>query len=165
MRRRCWRQVPAPTVLEPPPELLERRSGAGAHHARITAPFLPSAMVDLLCSMPSTPMPCHAKHSHATKTSKQFKFGEIGRPRMGRETNEGSRGEKQHRAPNYRQRLDREGDESGNKKRSTFPFGIWRGVLLKYVRTLKLLNSHHMALSLGQRFDFGEEERNSREGG
>ena len=151
MRRRCRRQVPAPTVLELPPELPPNLQ------ARITAPFFkPSSMVDLLCSLPQS-----SQHSHATKTSKQFKFGEIGRPRMGRETNEGSRGEKQHKAPNYRQRLDRGDNESSDAKRSMFLPGIWRGVLLKSVRTLRLPDSHPLALSLGQRFNFGKKERTS----
>ena len=37
--------------------------------------------------------------------------------------------------------------------------GIWRGVLLKSVLTHRLINYHPLALSLGQRYDFGEEER------
>ena len=155
MRRRCQRPVPVPTVLEPPPELPERQSGARAHQARISVPFILSAIVDLMRSLPKP-----SQLSHATKTSNKFKFGEIGRPRMGRETDEDLRGEKRHRTPNYRQQPDREGDESGDDKRSMFPSEIWRGVVLKYVRTLRrLLDSHPLALSLGRRLDFGKKER------
>ena len=76
---------------------------------------------------------------------------------MGREAEEEPRGEKQSLALFYRQALDfgelhTEVKESADKMRS-----IWRrDFLLKPVRTLRLLDSHPLALTIGQRFDSGE---------
>ena len=82
---------------------------------------------------------------------------------MGRDADEELRGEKQPSALTYGQRLDfgelwrprmgqihTEVEVSADKKIS-----IWRrDFLSKSLRTLQLLDSHPLTLSIGQRFDF-----------
>ena len=67
-------------------------------------------------------------------------------------------GEKQPKALKKRQQLDTEDNESGDDKRSMLPNSL-RRYLFNSLRTLRLLESHPLALSVVQHFNFDKKER------